>query len=334
MRPARFSRPLFLRGYRGRNWITCCCTKRLIWRVGTTGPISSRGCWARRSRCCIGCAVDRRRASRSSAGAACDDWVVARTRSARPYVHSLVRLYELRFAQRQAVRRELLSSGIFGGGSRLGERIETLLRRGGDFAPRASARSVAAGIAGCLIAAGVIASLSPDWIALAQAPKPAFDVASIKQHTGQTNGVDFEDREGGRLNVVNNPISNVIRNAYGIRPPYQLIGCSGLGEFRPLRHRSQRPGNRWTEGDDAHAANATCRPLRDAGSSRNARDARVSSDRPTKGGPKATVYGSRRTVRSPSTVRNPNRKRCRMSAATIFCWNNGWHATHTSMLGR
>jgi Protein of unknown function (DUF3738)/BlaR1 peptidase M56 len=155
--------------------------------------------------------------------AACDDWVVARTRSARPYARSLLKLYELRSAQRQAARRGLLASGIFGAGSRLGERIETLLSCGHDFAPRASLLRVAAGIT-ALIAIGAVASLSPAWIALAQAPRPAFDVSSIKLNTDQTNGITFADREGGRLNVVNNEISNVIRNAYGISN-YQLIGA-------------------------------------------------------------------------------------------------------------
>ena len=75
-----------------------------------------------------------------------------------------------------------------------------------------------------LIALGLVASLSPDWLAFAQVPRPAFDVASIKPHTEQTNGVTFAAREGGRLNVVNNPISNVIDNAYGISH-YQLIGA-------------------------------------------------------------------------------------------------------------
>ena len=155
--------------------------------------------------------------------AACDDWVVARSRSARPYAQSLVRLYELRFAQRPSVQEELLASGILGSRSRLGERIETLLRKGRDFAPRASFRWVAAGVTSLMLF-GIGASLWPGWIAFAQAsPRPAFDVAAIKQHTEPMNGVTFAAREGGRLNVVNNPTFNVIDAAYGISK-YQLIG--------------------------------------------------------------------------------------------------------------
>src|ERR1035438_4250199 len=57
---------------------------------------------------------------------ACDDWVVARTGAARPYAASLAHLFELRRARRD----EMLASGIFGNKSRLGDRIEMLLRRG------------------------------------------------------------------------------------------------------------------------------------------------------------------------------------------------------------
>ena len=57
---------------------------------------------------------------------ACDDWVVAKTGAARPYAASLAHLFELRRARRG----EILASGIFGSRSRLGDRIEMLLRRG------------------------------------------------------------------------------------------------------------------------------------------------------------------------------------------------------------
>jgi uncharacterized protein (TIGR03435 family) len=50
-----------------------------------------------------------------------------------------------------------------------------------------------------------------------------FDVASVKRETGVVSGVTFAARPGGTLTVVNNPLTNVIDNAYGIRR-YQLIG--------------------------------------------------------------------------------------------------------------
>lgn len=55
--------------------------------------------------------------------------------------------------------------------------------------------------------------------------EPAFEVASIKRETGVASGsgVTFAARPGGTLTVINNPLTNVIDNAYRIRR-YQLIG--------------------------------------------------------------------------------------------------------------
>ncbi len=49
-----------------------------------------------------------------------------------------------------------------------------------------------------------------------------FDVASVKREAGIASGITFAAR-GGTLTVQNNPLSNVIQNAYGMRH-YQLIG--------------------------------------------------------------------------------------------------------------
>src|ERR1035438_8520973 len=75
--------------------------------------------------------------------------------------------------------REILAVGIFGGKSRIGDRIETLLRHGRTFSPRTSVSGVAAGAIAlsCLILAG---SLAPRWIAFAQPALPSFEVASVK----------------------------------------------------------------------------------------------------------------------------------------------------------
>jgi uncharacterized protein (TIGR03435 family) len=259
--------------------------------------------------------------------AACDDWVVARTQSARPYAQSLVRLYELRSLQRQAVRAELLASGVFGSGSRLGERIETLLRRGRDFAPRASAAKVAAGIAG-LIALGVIASFSPDWIAFAQTPRPAFDVASIKQHTEQMNGVTFADGEGGRLTVVNNPIFNVIDNAYGISK-YQLIGAPDWVESERYDIEARGPA---TAGHKEMMLMVQAL-LADRFAMRahfETREMPAYILTVAKGGPKLRLTGSEDCVPFDGTKPNPQ-------AVPNVCGNdhlsrnNVWSATHISM---
>lgn len=75
--------------------------------------------------------------------------------------------------------RELLAVGIFGDKSRIGDRIEMLLRRGRAFSPRASATGV---IASAIALCGFMlaSSLAPRWIAFAQAALPSFEVASIK----------------------------------------------------------------------------------------------------------------------------------------------------------
>jgi uncharacterized protein (TIGR03435 family) len=80
--------------------------------------------------------------------------------------------------------RELLAVGMFGNRSRLGERIEMLLRRGRTFSTRASVRGVAASIV-ALSALLLAGSLAPRWIAFAQeAGSPSFEVASVKANQG------------------------------------------------------------------------------------------------------------------------------------------------------
>jgi uncharacterized protein (TIGR03435 family) len=127
---------------------------------------------------------------------ACDDWVVARTGSARPYAQSLARMSELRWSKRGTAhgsnQGEALASGIFGGGSRLGERIELLLERGRVFSPRASLGRVAASVVallGCVIAG----ALAPRAIAFPQErSRPAFEVASIRPDDGRGNSPRFD----------------------------------------------------------------------------------------------------------------------------------------------
>jgi uncharacterized protein (TIGR03435 family) len=259
--------------------------------------------------------------------AACDDWVVARTRSARPYAESLMRMYELRLAQPQAARRELLASGIFGRGSRFGARIETILRRGRDFAPRASVGSVAAGIA-CLIAAGAIASLFPDWIAFAQTPRPAFEVASIKLRTEPMDGVDFEDRQGGRLHVANNPISNVIRNAYGLRP-FQLVGAPDWVNSDRYDIEAKGPAIAGHKEMMLMVQSLLADRFKMQAHSET-REMPAYILTVAKGGPKMRFTGSEDCVypdrtKPPGTVANV--------CGSSLCCRDGWHATHTSMPG-
>jgi uncharacterized protein (TIGR03435 family) len=55
------------------------------------------------------------------------------------------------------------------------------------------------------------------------AADPSFEVASVKREADIVSGMTFAARPGGTLRVVDNELTNVIDNAYGIRR-YQLIG--------------------------------------------------------------------------------------------------------------
>jgi uncharacterized protein (TIGR03435 family) len=68
------------------------------------------------------------------------------------------------------------------------------------------------------IAAALAATMMASVVASAQ----TFDVASIKRQVEVVSGMTFAAR-GSTLTVVNNELTNVIDNAYGIRR-YQLIG--------------------------------------------------------------------------------------------------------------
>jgi beta-lactamase regulating signal transducer with metallopeptidase domain len=99
---------------------------------------------------------------------ACDDWAIAISGSARQYAATLAHLFEVCGVR----RRELLATGMANRASRLGERIEMVLRPNRVFASRTSlARLVLSAVAG--LAVLIAAAQSPRWIALAQsAPIP------------------------------------------------------------------------------------------------------------------------------------------------------------------
>lgn len=139
--------------------------------------------------------------------------------------------------------KELLAVGIFGlhsrgSVSRLGERIEVLMRRNRSSSPRASAGRIATSAAGLLVLTAV-ASVAPRWLAFAQEPRPHFDVVSIKP-TGEDTGpgADFGAMAGGRLHVRNNAVSNLIGNAYGFRGP-RLIGVPNWSERYDMEARAE-----------------------------------------------------------------------------------------------
>jgi hypothetical protein len=171
---------------------------------------------------------------------ACDDWVVARTGAAKPYAASLARMFELRWSHRRKLPNLNLASGIFGSGSRTGERIEMLLRRGRDFSPGASLARV--GVSTMMLLAFVIAgSHVPRWIAFAQ--RPSFEVASIKPFVGTTRiPPEFRLQPDGSLSVLGYPLQNLIANAYGIREE-QIIGRREWMNSARFSIDASAPGN-------------------------------------------------------------------------------------------
>jgi uncharacterized protein (TIGR03435 family) len=119
--------------------------------------------------------------------------------------------------------REMLAVGIFGSKSRIGDRIEMLLRRGRTFSPRASSAGVVAStvVLGGLMLAG---SLTPRWIAFAQsAPQASFEVASVKPNTSGDLPYSVRILPGGRLRGINASLRSLITAAWAI-PDSRLSG--------------------------------------------------------------------------------------------------------------
>jgi uncharacterized protein (TIGR03435 family) len=148
---------------------------------------------------------------------ACDDWVVARTGNTRPYAASLARICELSHVPLRAA----VASGVFGGRSRIRERIETLLSRGGDFSPNARMTRVT------LAGAAAIATIAcfapaPRWIALAQ--RPEFEVASIKIDDVLHADMDIVPRRSGDNIIMRNArLGSMIFYAYRLTSMFQLV---------------------------------------------------------------------------------------------------------------
>lgn len=118
--------------------------------------------------------------------------------------------------------REVLAVGICGGKSRVGDRIEVLVRRGRTFSPRMSAGGLTASaiVLGCLLFAG---SLTPRWIAFAQqTARPSFEVASVKP-SGPDEQLIFRLQPGGRYIARNVTLKMLVANAYMV-PELQVAG--------------------------------------------------------------------------------------------------------------
>jgi hypothetical protein len=112
--------------------------------------------------------------------------------------------------------RELLAVGILGGKSRIGDRIEILLRRGRTFSPRTSAGSV---LASAVVLSGLMlaGSLAPRWIAFAQEqPRPSFEVASVKPGDSLDQRVGIHLLPGGRFATTNATLKILVAFAYDV----------------------------------------------------------------------------------------------------------------------
>jgi uncharacterized protein (TIGR03435 family) len=269
---------------------------------------------------------------------ACDEWVVARTKSARGYARSLARLYELRFGDQELLDGALVS-GMFSNRGGFCERLEWLLNGTREFTARVSTVRVGAACVALLILLAA-ASVMPRWIALAQTPRPGFDVASIKRNVADLQlptadaanaarrMVTFAARPGGRLEVVNNATANLIYNAYGIAS-YQLIGAPDwvMSERYDIEAR----------GAATAGHKEVILMLQTLLADRFAMKARFETRQTpayiltvAKGGPKLVFSSPENCVPRDSTRPNPDAKN--------LCGNNlvnreGWRATHISMPG-
>ncbi len=173
-----------------------------------------------------------------------DDFVVARTGSARKCARSLGRLHDLRWS----AGTRLVAPGLLGQRSSLGDRIESLLRRGRKFSARPSLATV--GVSAVLLALLLGAGgLIPSWIAIAQT-KGSETVVSLQTGVGGAPLLRYEvtsvrvDKAGDitrRVHFVQTPdalyIDNftlrlLIRDAYGVAD-YQYVegSCQVLTGF-------------------------------------------------------------------------------------------------------
>ena len=123
--------------------------------------------------------------------------------------------------------RELLAVGIFGRAS-LSGRIETLLKRGREFSPRASRARIAVGVAILLLFAAA-SVLAPRWIVFAQKPVFAqqssattFEVASVRpSRPGTPWTIRFS--AGGRIDAQGVSLRQLIQEAWHVRA-FQVSG--------------------------------------------------------------------------------------------------------------
>jgi uncharacterized protein (TIGR03435 family) len=111
-----------------------------------------------------------------------------------------------------ADNRELLALGMFGRGSRLGDRIEMLLARGREFSPRVSrARMAVSSIA--LLGSLIAGALAPRMVALAEESR--FEVTSVKANHSSERGWTYRRTASGYA-ATNVSVHNLIVDSYRV----------------------------------------------------------------------------------------------------------------------
>jgi uncharacterized protein (TIGR03435 family) len=143
------------------------------------------------------------------------------------------------------MRTELLAVGILGSGSRLGDRIETLLTR--RAANPGCSRLLGGFFTAALMALAVASSSAPRWIAFAQEARPSFEVASVKSNKDAAEGSFVRVNPTG-IDYSRVPLTRIIAEAYQI--PYARIIASDsrirelLSETYDIRAKTDHAASR------------------------------------------------------------------------------------------
>jgi uncharacterized protein (TIGR03435 family) len=128
--------------------------------------------------------------------------------------------------------RELLAIGVLGSRSRIGIRIEMLLRNVHALPARTSTFRVIASAA-VLAAMGISGSIAPHWIAFAQQKdRPSFEVASVKTNDSGPGFSSIRPLAGGRFSATNVDLRTLIALAFRIRTFDIKGGPEWLGSSR------------------------------------------------------------------------------------------------------
>ncbi|HEX4138277.1 MAG TPA: TIGR03435 family protein [Bryobacteraceae bacterium] len=189
--------------------------------------------------------------------------------------------------------RELLAVGILGNKSKIGNRIELLMRRGRTFSPRASASGIIGStiILGGLLLAG---SLTPRWIAFAQEQaKLEFEVASIKLAPAVSGDFRLFWVPVGRFIATSATLKDLVGFAYDVRSN-QISG--GPNWLESVRYDVEAKAAGTTKIPEGFAASGSFRAmvrslLEDRfklAIHRRSRDEQIYELRVARGGPKLT----------------------------------------------